>query len=369
MTAPPPTPSSPRAEGRVASIDLLRGLAALAVCWFHLTGSAGPADPAIVASGRYGEFGVDVFFVISGFVIPFSLQRSGYRLGDFWRFLLKRVARVDPPYLASVAVAIGMAHLVSLVPGSRAVFRMPSAEQVLLHVGYAVPFVRSAEWLNPVFWTLAVEFQYYLVIGLAYPLIASRREAVSLLTTGVLLVSSALLPQKEFFPAHAALFVLGIYIFRHRAGLSAFGVLLAVVCVALVAATVMRGVPAAVAGALAAVAILTERSWARRPLPPALLLLGSISYSLYLLHWPVGIDAVAASRRLLPPFPGTDLLARLVGLVASLVAAYAFYRLIEKPAQRVASRVGYRARHVTHDSARRRATWEVQRPSVAAATE
>src|SRR4051812_15611660 len=94
--------------GRIGSIDLLRALASIAVCWFHLTGSAGPASRAVKLSGVYGEFGVQAFFVVSGFVIPYSLRRGGYTHRGFFKFLAKRLVRVDPPYLASIALSLAL---------------------------------------------------------------------------------------------------------------------------------------------------------------------------------------------------------------------------------------------------------------------
>src|SRR5215210_4781626 len=68
---------------RIHGLDFLRGVASLAVCWFHLT-SFTYATPdgwfysALRRTGTYGWLGVEVFFVISGFVIPYSLHRAKY---------------------------------------------------------------------------------------------------------------------------------------------------------------------------------------------------------------------------------------------------------------------------------------------------
>ena len=63
--------------------DHLRGMAALAVCLFHFTCGnpefLSPSDP-IRGVGSFGWLGVEAFFVISGFVIPYSLYLRSYRL-------------------------------------------------------------------------------------------------------------------------------------------------------------------------------------------------------------------------------------------------------------------------------------------------
>lgn len=77
--------------GYLSSLDLLRGLAALAVCYFHFT-HGNPEflskSNVLYVSGRFGFLGVDVFFVISGFVIPYAMYRGSYNLKEFGAFLL-----------------------------------------------------------------------------------------------------------------------------------------------------------------------------------------------------------------------------------------------------------------------------------------
>ena len=70
-------------EDRIDTVDSLRGVAVLAVVWFHLT-NGNPMLPSswLRTSGRLGWLGVEVFFVISGFVIPHALYRANYRLRD-----------------------------------------------------------------------------------------------------------------------------------------------------------------------------------------------------------------------------------------------------------------------------------------------
>lgn len=81
-------------------VDALRGVAALAVALFHFSGQL--SSPLALAFKSYGWLGVDVFFVLSGFVISLSLQGKGYALKDFPAFLLRRLVRLEPPYLEGV---------------------------------------------------------------------------------------------------------------------------------------------------------------------------------------------------------------------------------------------------------------------------
>jgi hypothetical protein len=84
---------------RLDHIDALRGIAALAVCWFHVTHGGdllGEGDGKTLSS--YGFLGGEVFFVISGCVIPLSMWRANYRWRDFGVFFAKRLFWVHPPF-------------------------------------------------------------------------------------------------------------------------------------------------------------------------------------------------------------------------------------------------------------------------------
>lgn len=99
---------------RLAFIDGLRGGAAFLVMLFHATNTVSnyPVNQLIRGSGAYGILGVSVFFVISGFIIPYSLWRSGYVFSTHWKnFLRKRMLRLAPAYVFSIVftVATGIA--------------------------------------------------------------------------------------------------------------------------------------------------------------------------------------------------------------------------------------------------------------------
>lgn len=75
----------------LASLDVLRGTAALSVCLFHFTSGNRaylPSDDPVRTVGSFGWLGVEVFFTISGFVIPYSLDQRSYHLRDAPSFLM-----------------------------------------------------------------------------------------------------------------------------------------------------------------------------------------------------------------------------------------------------------------------------------------
>ena len=116
-----PRSSDPTGEGRrLEGIDALRGIAALSVCYCHFViGSATflPETSLMRQAGPYaGLYGVNVFFVISGFVIALSLYRADYRLGVAPKYLLRRIVRIDPPYLVHLLLAVILEHVLIRLP-------------------------------------------------------------------------------------------------------------------------------------------------------------------------------------------------------------------------------------------------------------
>jgi peptidoglycan/LPS O-acetylase OafA/YrhL len=341
------------AQGRINGLDFLRGVASFAVCWFHLTSfEYGSPDgwfySLLKQTGAYGWLGVEVFFVISGFVIPYSLHRAGYKLGSYPTFIVKRLARLDPPYLVTILLVLALAVAYGLFKGHAPLVEGKSvdAARVLLHLGYANIFF-GHEWLNPSFWTLGIEFQYYVLVGLAFPVLVARAGwprrlafacfgAASLLAD--LRTSDGGVIFSNFIVRFIPLFLLGAATFQRRAriiGRAEYAVLVAAgAC--LTAITV--GWPPAAAALLA---VFVINFYDRRTAVTDFL--GNISYSLYLLHWPVG--HLALSLLGLKLLDARSDAARVAVIFASLgvcvVAAYALYRAVELPAQHWSSRFSY----------------------------
>ena len=97
----------PKHAPRLEGLDALRGLAALSVVLYHYTAWYGYDDGGHPAPGTslvfvHGNFGVDLFFIISGFVITMTLERTR-SLADF---LFARLARLYPAFLASFLVTV-----------------------------------------------------------------------------------------------------------------------------------------------------------------------------------------------------------------------------------------------------------------------
>ena len=330
-----PTRPSP---ARIEVLDPLRGLAALAVAWYHFVhgGSVVPEGSWLWQTSAYGWLGVEVFFVISGFIIPYSMHRGRYVLSrDAKTFIAKRVIRLDPPYFAAIALSLGLWYASTFVPGFQGSAPDVSAAQLLAHLGYLNAFL-GYEWLNPVFWTLAIEFQFYLFAALLFPLLLHRSALVRTLMLGAMCGSAFLLPQPTLLFHYLGLFALGLATCHYYLGLTSLHTYL-LAAAALTAATTFAVQP--VVG-FVGVATALVIAFVRIPRFAPLAWLGAMSYSLYLVHVPIGGRVINLGARLGDSL-GVQALVLTAAVVASLITSYAMYRLVEGPAQRWSSSLRY----------------------------
>ena len=322
-------------QRRIGTIDGLRGIAAFAVAWFHFTHGSGLLHSGwLYYSGLYGWVGVEMFFVISGFIIPYSLYRADYRSRDFGLFLVKRIARLDPPYFADILFCIVLAYLVTFVPGFRGQWPHYAWGQLAAHVAYVNSIVHKP-WVNVVFWSLGIEFQYYLLIGSLFPLLVARRKLVRLGFLALLLVLAAVIHDQALVFRYFPLFVAGILTFQCKAGLISTRTLLAGLFITGAASWFINGGLIACVGVATALIIQFVQLRSSR-----LTDFGLISYSLYLLHVPIGGKIMNLGGRFAHGTPAMLMLCA-TAAAGSIGAALLFYRYIELPSQRLSSSVRY----------------------------
>jgi len=307
------------------------------VCWFHIVinGLYG-VGPVLVFSGTYGHAGVPIFFVISGFVIPYSLYRGRYTLSNFGRFVGKRIIRLDPPYLVTICLAILVPYVATRTGLHRgADIYHPDWIQVLAHLGYANAFV-GFPWLVGGFWSLAIEFQYYITLALVFPALLVRKPSA---VAGLYLVAGALalaFPQAYALPIYLPLFLIGISGFRYYVlGVSRWELMLCLVYSGILTAYTEQPLYAA-AGLLTCLCILFVTVSNR-----VLRFLGAISYSLYLSHQIFFSIPMAQGMR----FLGNHAIVRyslpLVTLAFCIAIAWCLYKAVELPAQKLSTRLRY----------------------------
>jgi peptidoglycan/LPS O-acetylase OafA/YrhL len=274
-------------------------------------------------------------FVISGFIIPYSLQKAGYGQRQFWTFLSKRIVRLDPPFIANMCLVLALAYLVPLVPGFRGSWPHFTPAQLLSHFAYLNSVV-GKPWINPVYWTLGIEFQYYLLIGLIFLLLAASRDLTRMLTTGALLVPGFFLPRVSLLFVHLPLFAAEILTFQFKTSrLSKWSFLTGLV-ITCVVATFGAGPLIAMTCILTALVIAFLDFGGR-----VLTWLGMISYSLYLMHVPIGGKIIDLGGRFTHGEIG-QILVLAAATAASVMAAWVLYQIVELPSQRLSSRISHR---------------------------
>lgn len=321
----------PGPNQRIGVINGLRAVAALAVAWGHFVAGQGKF---LSLSGKYGYLGVDIFFVISGFVIPWSLHRARYVLRDYPRFLLKRNLRLYPPYLASIAVTILATNFV-LAPVLHVPRITVTGRDLLLHSAYLNDLV-GVPWINVAYWTLAIEFQWYLLVGLMLPLLANSRKLARLAGIVAMTIAYFAFPYSRLVSLHLPIFLIGVFVFQYRARLiglrEMFGLILVMVLAMLGPLGWIAAVVSVSTGLLIALSAFQNRALER---------VGDVSYSLYLLHLPIGVGVIGCLSHWLP-YSGRYIgVLDVIGLVASGGAAWIMYQIIEKPSQDMSSAVRF----------------------------
>lgn len=345
------------------ALDGLRGLAALSVVLRHCAGALPLSEAArtqlhqsALAPLLNAQGAVQLFFVLSGFVLAGSLDRNRDTVG-LLQYYTKRVFRIHPPYMFGVLFAwLGSFYYVvvavpELSPWAREIAGVHITPGQLLE---SLAWPGQAHDQLPVGWTLGVEILFSLLLP-AMLLIARRSHWTLLLG---LSVSVLLLPEAPRSLRFGSQFALGIaaYLERERldrmvGSLSTAWQTLAV-CVALAIYTTPmvlgwaslgpftgdRALLTYGFGACGLIILATRVDWLRRTLASGpLTYLGRVSYSLYLVHLPVLI-------LLAPFFAGAPSWSRGLGLACSVTAlALAIselgFRLCERPSIRLGNAV------------------------------
>ncbi len=306
---------------KLLSVDILRGIAALAVCFFHLTGSSGLSKNT-ANLGKYGFLGVEIFFVISGFIIPYSMYKAKYEIKAFGHFLGKRLLRIHPPYLATLFMTVLLIYLTRRS-------HLPPLPSIMSHTVY-IDQLFHYEAISPIFWTLIIELQFYIFIGLFFFFINHKSIVVFISLIQILLIIFYFNSSNTLF-GWIGFFILGIVLFRYKyIQLQALTFWLIVFqCALLIAYKV--GIIESIAGVFAVLFInYIEIYNSNKSYNSLLLFFGTISYSIYLIHWEFGRTVVAITRHI-PILGHYDSFRVLIGMLSSILFASLFYYLIEKP--------------------------------------
>lgn len=317
------------ASGYFPSVTLLRGVAILMVFAYHIINQQWVAGvPVVLQLVKYGFSGVDVFFIISGFIIPYTMWRSKYTWRRFPRFIARRLARLHPPYLLSIALAILMEVIFFHI--NRWEYHVDWT-RVWVHSLYLIEYTHYVSY-NSVYWTLAVELQFYLLLAFIFPFIVSPKKWVRWLTLAALACLTFCIHyyDKEHLFRHTFMFINGILLFQFVAGVIEKRELLILILIN----WVLMYFSMAPYGIMVAVFTTFVLLFYRKKFVITEYL-GKISYSFYLTHMIVsGWMMVFLKDRLEDGWLATG-----VRLVLSLVVASVFYYIIERPSVKLAGKI------------------------------
>lgn len=210
---------------KLAHIESIRAFAALSVALFHFTNYYNGNHFLISNEGVrdvfvYGAQGVEMFYLISGFIIPYSLYKGRYRINHYFHYLAKRLSRLLPPYFITIFLIILVGYgLTTFLWGGTYDFKW---RQIFMNAFFMVDLVNMFDglssyfpdntWINPIFATLKVELQFYLLIGLVFPWM--NKSNVRLVILAIFLLAAGVYTQTmDTMLVNSPYFILGMVAF------------------------------------------------------------------------------------------------------------------------------------------------------------
>jgi len=315
----------------LSHIEGLRALAALMVMCFHFISFNTTHGYVVVSENLrtyagFGAQGVELFYIISGCVIAISFRNTSYRFVDFPRYVLKRILRIIPAYYAVILLIC----LVALLWSGPFPY---TAKQLFLNATFTVDLFPHQHWLNLIFSTLKVEFQFYIIIGLFYPWL-KKYNLISFVIVPGIYTAAFFYPEIEIL-RNAPYFILGLLaaeVLVHPE--NRLNWLYIALCIGGMVFDYHPEEFAIVAIALTFLLVVKVQS-------RLLEYVGKFSYSLYLVHGLIGgtfLELFTQDKYLnLPPA-----VAIMCAATLSIGGAWLFYLVIEKRSLRWTKMISYK---------------------------
>lgn len=330
------------ASRNFAFIHALRGFAALVVVFFHFIihvvyryeETPIPQDTVAywLVYGRFdlGKYAVAVFFLVSGFLIPATLASPNATLK---RYAIHRLFRLYPAYWLSILAYIGHNALTG-----HAHFLKP--KEILINVTMLQKFVGVKDVIG-VFWTLQIELVFYILCAVLFALRKLEARLPILIGATLLAVCSGVARFALNKPVPVALFLALVFMFlgailraedppavrRPAFAITLIG--LVITCYFGYRDEWVRYVLAYALGLLTFLGAMRANAWfeTKSRLQDVLRYLGDISYSVYLLHSPIGLTLGHITLKQ----TGNPWIAALACFSSTLISSALSYRFVEAP--------------------------------------
>ena len=351
MSANATTPNPSPSHGRVEVLDLLRALAVAAVILFHYGFRGAAADgftevslPDLVPLAKYGYLGVQLFFIISGFVIAYSAEGRTASA-----FAIARVSRIYPGFV----LCMTLTFIVTLAIGAPRL--QVSVTQWLANLLILSPALKQP-FMDGAYWSIVYELTFYGWVFLLLLTGLFRREIETIVFAwlAISIVNETILHSglvlRLFLTDQSAFFCAGLVLYEIFRGRRDRTIMLLLALSTVTAITqaftgadwlrehyhtefnnwVIAGVCLASIGAVA-----LAMNVRRVPLPAGIVLaIGGLTYPLYLLHQHIGymllnkLQGVASAPVLIASTA-----------IAITIASFLIWRLVEKPSQKWLKRI------------------------------
>lgn len=274
-----------------------------------------------------------MFFILSGFIICYALPKN-FNIEDISPFLKRRLLRIEPPYIASIVLVFTLNYLSHQLTG---LDNKISWINVFLHLAYLNNF-NLGTYLNPVYWTLGIEFQFYILIALFFPLIKKTKHVIIfiLLSLAVPYLNTYLSAGYITIIPYASLFGLGILFYYYQnsqlINSNHYIVFTTILLIQIYYSFNTQYLLVSI------FTLLILNFW--RSENKIIGYLSKISFSLYLTHVTIGGKIINLGLR----FFHTELSRYFLFLIAftvSILFAHFFYLIFEKPAIKFSKKIKY----------------------------
>lgn len=339
---------------RSAFLDNIKGIACLLIVFHHLAfyGPMSDVANAVIPHSihfffDYGRLAVAVFLCVGGFLTGLKLSESNFfTKHSVQQVIWQKYLRLVIPYLGAIALAIAASFVASRLMQHDSISAMPNVPQLLSHL-FFLQDILAYESLSAGLWYVAIDFQLFafcaLVVFLVEKLSPASWSYRSTRLISVAIFSGLTIASVMFFNLHDVYDIWFFYFFAsYGLGLLAASLaknqahrvlILSVVAVTIFSLYYQEFRERLLIALLMAFLLFSsyQSAWSQSKLwNNPLKKIGEMSYSIFLVHFPVSLVISGIWVQFYPSDPWMNVLGMGLSALMSLLLAIPFYRFIEK---------------------------------------